>query len=547
MLDFESKHTNRVDPNENYGNPESFFVFIVGINGQWEDGRSEEGDIALYNAYLSAGVPPDQVVFVKDQKATKSNCESELKRFLKHSHPSSTFLFYYGGHGQPTGFSTHEEEWRHQDVVDLIDSSFSGDRVIVLADCCGSGNFCKWLQKPLYSGRHSYVCIMSTAPYTEAGAAWTMTSNWMTSMRCSGGSLQLRRVIDFLSDETARKKGDLLVVFLSKDVHSGSCTWLPQLPQDRARKKLSWRGLKHYVPQDAKVTSRWNIGDIVYYKHPGGPCPTLEAMYVPPVWLRATIQSKLSWGRRLKLEVSGPAEPQLQWTVEVSRKELLNDLYMAPTCMVPDKFYEVQCELAMHCKYFDYSLPPSEKVKVIGRDGDTHDAVVMDWKDVDWKAYLASGSCNDKGPVGPYVAISWIEHKETSIMPLERVIIPGHDVSSASEGHCHKTPVKVTYPELSRPQDALTKSIESCGKEVCDARQALGTSRLACFWPEDGEWYDAEALDPSSVPLEVLASHALFAISGPYCPVHYEDDEIYLTPLHYVRRKVCPFSRLPCG
>lgn len=84
-------------PDENHGVPESFFVFIVGVNEQWENGRAKHGDIALFNTYIAAGVPSDQIVFVKDKDATKSNCEKRLTQFLKVSTPSSTLVFYYGG------------------------------------------------------------------------------------------------------------------------------------------------------------------------------------------------------------------------------------------------------------------------------------------------------------------------------------------------------------------------------------------------------------------------------------------------------------------
>ena len=60
---------------------------------------------------------------------------------------------------------------------------------------------------------------------------------------------------------------------------------------------------------------------------------------------------------------------QLQWKVEVSWKDLLNDFHMASMCMVPAKFYKVQCKLAKNFKYLDYSLTLATAANVIGEDG----------------------------------------------------------------------------------------------------------------------------------------------------------------------------------
>jgi hypothetical protein len=534
MVDLELTRRNALETDNYYGKPESFFVFIVGVNDEWQEGRTEYGDTALYNEYLAAGVPPGQVVFVKDQKATKSNCEVELKELLKLATPSSTLVFYYGGHGSPTGLNTHEQEWQQKDIVSLIDSLFCGDRVVMLVDCCASGNFCRWIQPP-HLVRHSYVCLMSTAPYTEAGAAWTMTTCWNNALQCSDGTLQLCLVIDFMSDSTAGIKGDLFTVYLGKGVNSESCTWLPQRPNQSTRRQLSWPRLEHHIPPDGRMSDTCLVGDRVYYKHSGGPYK-VGAEYIPPVWLAATIQTKCG-GEDVQLQVTDSIS-QLQWNVQVSYKQILNELHMASTYMIPEKFFEVQCKLATNFKYIDYSFTPATIVRAVGEDGNIHEANVVDSRDVDWDAYLAADNCIGSPPYGPHVVVCWSQNNATSVISLERINMP------ASSGTPFVSSLKTEEDgETAKERKALIASIESCGKTVCDARQVLGgTSKLTCFWPEDGEWYDAEALDPSSVSLGVLASHVMFTGPGPYCPVHYEDDELYLIPLRYVeKRVVCPW------
>jgi hypothetical protein len=71
---------------------------------------------------------------------------------------------------------------------------------------------------------------------------------------------------------------------------------------------------------------------------------------------------------------------------------------------------------------------------------------------------------------------------------LGQIIVPRHDSLSASDNNFLGT-MKADDGDANLWQrKALLKSIESCGKMVCNAGEALGTSRLSCFWPEDREW-----------------------------------------------------------
>jgi hypothetical protein len=83
----------------------------------------------------------------------------------------------------------------------------------------------------------------------------------------------------------------------------------------------------------------------------------------------------------------------------------------------------------------------------------------------------------------------------------------------------------------------MIKSINSFGRNVADAKTVVGSSSLFCYWPEEDIWYNGDAIDLSSVSLEVLASHAMFKLPGLYCPVLYDDGESYLIPVHYIRRR----------
>jgi hypothetical protein len=79
MVELQARRKNAVDTENDYGKPECFLVFLAGVNDRWQGGRTENVYLALYNEFLAAGVPPGQVVLVKGKKATKFNCEVELK------------------------------------------------------------------------------------------------------------------------------------------------------------------------------------------------------------------------------------------------------------------------------------------------------------------------------------------------------------------------------------------------------------------------------------------------------------------------------------
>lgn len=518
-----------------YGSPDAFFVFIVGNCEEWPENRVEQGDIALYDEYLAAGVPPDQIVYVKDRKTTNKNCEKQLLAFLKRTRPLSTLVFYYGGHGEPTGFHTQKAEWSYQDVTSIIESYFQGERVIYLLDCCASGNLARWLSPP-YTVSKQYVSLSNAPPFVEAsddGEEWVLTLAWIRGMRCSDGNLPLARVIECATDRMAQVLGDQATTYVSAGVDCTRGDWMPRRQPEDITGTLDWNKLENHIPKDARVTSRWSVGNCVFYKHPGGPFkPGSE--YLPPGWLSATILAESDDDGSVQLQVFYPMN-NLKWKVETPRSQLMNDFYMGQMWMLPDEFEKAQCVLARNFKYLDYSLEANTMVKACDKkDGEVYPARVLDWRYFDWEAYLDSDDCNQEAPFGAHVPIQWLHKDDTALIPVqtisspsvtERVFLDDSSESSAS--------IKGNEEALSRR--ALVWSIESSGKTICDARKV--GSKLSAFWPEDEEWYGVKPLDPSTVPLKVLASHAKFTLKGEYCPLAYDDGEVHLSPMFYVQKR----------
>lgn len=276
-----------------------------------------------------------------------------------------------------------------------------------------------------------------------------------------------------------------------------------------------------------------------------------------------------------------------EWQVTESRHHLLNEYYTATFNIVAEGFEPAICSLANAGKYIDFSFPPGKQVTVVTKTKhglQPKDAIVLDWREVeDWKALIepfkskkkrAKGKDKNENPEAHVIVAllqkdrkqmlvtrnqiveptdkskswgKWPKELASLVSAVERTMsFKGEDEDDVSV-ETTKT-VKFDLDEKSEAtksiQDtieyrALIESLESSNKSICDAYKTLRMDELICFWPEVG-FYAAEPLDPTEISLEVLASHFLFTIPGPYCPVHFPDEDAdYLVPLSYLRSGRC--------
>jgi len=521
-----------------YGAPESYFVFLVGHNEEWPENRVEEGDIALFNEYLAVGVPPSQLCFVKDNReCTNTNCQYRLEQFLQTTRPQSTLVFYYGGHGQPNGFCTRKAQWKYQQICTTIENQFQGERVLFLLDCCASGNLAHWLGPPFYVTKE-YISIANSPPFVVAsneGEEWVLSNSFLRGMRSNGnGNVRLEQVMDFLTDRIALVLGDQATIFVGDGVDCTRTDWIPR----RSRQKyipvsdtILWDRLNENIPKDARVSSRWGIGNYVFYKHPGGVCKP-NTRYLPPGWYNAKILSETFFNDDcivdllVECTVTG-----VEWTVQVPRNQLMNDSYMAQLWMVPKGCERTLQQLAKNFKYLDFSIPP-DTIVVASDGGGLRSGRILDWRYFDYEGYLDSDGCSRDPPFGAHVVIEWFDGDETrTLVPVVNISFPTFDVPSFPQSFDDVNGMEETWS-----RKAMLMSIESSGKVVCNAKDMIG-SKLRAFWPEDEEWYDAKPLDPDNVSLKILSSHIQFTLKGAYCPLWYEDGERHLSPAFYVKRK----------
>eukprot|EP00934_Nitzschia_sp_Nitz4_P000667 Nitzschia sp. Nitz4//scaffold119_size111653//6161//7858//NITZ4_004174-RA/size111653-processed-gene-0.26-mRNA-1//-1//CDS//3329533788//667//frame0 len=539
------------------------YAFFVGHCEEWPENRKKEGDIAIHRAYLQAGLPPENVLYIKDRDCTKSNCQKQLVKFLKRCRANSTLLFYYAGHGKPEGFCTWKAPknsdisvWPFEQVVATIDSLFKGNRVLYLLDCCAAGNLCHVvhrLTRPTFSAEAThkqYVCLQSSPPYMvtrDDGVEWVVSRCWIKCMK-EGSSLAA--AMEFLSDRTALVLGDQFLNYVSDDVDILTIDdrkWIPRLKDDKSFNKsavdvsqLSWKKLEIEIPEDAKVSEDWMVGDYAFFKHIGGPVITSDQseQVVPPGWLRGKIQNS-SDGGQVRMEIEYVPR-NIRWCVDASRDALLNDLYMAQVWMIPDGLQEVLLALSKHYKYIDHShetsqLAPGTICPIVWDDGKSQEARIVDWRDFDWETFMTTNSAAmfTRPPFGPHVPIRLLAGESPlRLLSLERIQLPNLVVRPFLES------VEETMgKEEEWARRSLVASLESCGKSICHAGDVFGKSKLKAYWPEEERWYKAKPLDPQTVSLEILTTHMQFTIPGPYCPLLYEDGDRVLSPLHYIRKK----------
>jgi len=206
-------------PNSNSSNEDDplsqMYVFLVGNSEEWPEDREMNGDGGLYNAYVKLQISPSKIEYVKDKKCKRGYCMKKLEHLLKKTSYKDTFFFYYGGHGDTDGFQTNPKKLLYVDVIEVIEKFFRGIRVILLLDCCNSGNMYLALKKK--KRKHSYICISSVPPFRDANGdygMWSLCQAWIEGLKRKE---TLKETISRMADYNARVDQQLLTVYSCGD------------------------------------------------------------------------------------------------------------------------------------------------------------------------------------------------------------------------------------------------------------------------------------------------------------------------------------------
>lgn len=187
------------------------FAVITGVL-TWEDkdftsfSKENRKDKELYDLFLKLGIPQQNMTLLLDEKATLNNMQNAIKETAKNAEEDSVFIFYYAGHGtrNPTtgnayfanydikGNSIETTGFDVSKIHEIIKDNFKGKLVILMADCCYSGNLCTEA-KELYESGFNAISLTASSSSNTSTENWTFTQ---TVIDCLSGDPFADRNLD---------------------------------------------------------------------------------------------------------------------------------------------------------------------------------------------------------------------------------------------------------------------------------------------------------------------------------------------------------------
>jgi len=197
-------------PADSTWQPASTVVYMIGIL-EWKDSelatydKVNRQDDRLFSILKNRGVLSKNICFLKDSQATLDKCLSKLTEAAEKGDKDSTFFFYYAGHGTLDrkskdayflNYDCNTEQTEKtclslKKIGKIISQSFKGNRVILCADCCYSGNLSHVADLLYKTGKKACV-------FTSASASNYSTGRWTFTMS----------LCDALSGNPAVRPGD---------------------------------------------------------------------------------------------------------------------------------------------------------------------------------------------------------------------------------------------------------------------------------------------------------------------------------------------------
>ena len=139
------------------------------------------------------GVPSGQLVYLRDKKATLQRLKADFQKFVEKIPEDGVLLFYYCGHGYQDDKSggrffapwdaSAKGGWGMADVTDVVFDSFKGQRALLLADCCQSGELARQVHKRNLNTDSPRVAAVSSSSARESSTGnWTFTESFLDAL-----------------------------------------------------------------------------------------------------------------------------------------------------------------------------------------------------------------------------------------------------------------------------------------------------------------------------------------------------------------------------
>ena len=223
--------------------PERTWVFAVGIL-EWEHpeiyasfpaAMKNRRDAQLVKYFKEVGVPTKQIKYLQDSAATKERIQREFQALLDQTDKGDLLVFYFAGHGSrdsdsgETWLANYDADnkdnsaWNVRSIFKAIDKHFSGNRVLLLADCCHSGAVyeeCRRRNRDDGDEELAYAALTSSYSHNSSTGNWTYSDSVLAGLRGESqvdlnhdGIIELNEIAEYTDLELAFLEGQKSMFF----------------------------------------------------------------------------------------------------------------------------------------------------------------------------------------------------------------------------------------------------------------------------------------------------------------------------------------------
>jgi hypothetical protein len=221
----------------NIWQPERTFVLVASViewpakAGLTPFNEEKRRDEDLVNQFKRSGVPPANIIFLKDSAATHAAICNTLTSLATRAGTGSTMIFYFQGHGGRKLFCCYDTDSKNPDQTELhaeeiysiLSKSWKGDRLLVLGDCCNSGSLASivWTfgkDRPDVRA----ACFASATASNISTSHWTFTASLIRVLagdpqvdRDRDGKITVAEAGQFIHDQMKYQENQLAAMTLT--------------------------------------------------------------------------------------------------------------------------------------------------------------------------------------------------------------------------------------------------------------------------------------------------------------------------------------------